>query len=70
MFKKPKVNPVYVIEQELVKEKILIGKFHENGELETNEKFMFDILQIIYNRVLQDNKKRWMHYIVHKKKLK
>ena len=62
MFKKPKVNPVYAIEQELVKERIVVGKFLESGELETTEKYMFDVLNVIYLRVQKDMKKGRMKW--------
>lgn len=65
MFKKIKTNPVYEIEKLLVNEKVVVGKMNEMGELDVNEKCMYDTIDFVYKKALEGQKKgKYGWYIV------
>lgn len=58
---KPKINPVYELEKQAIKDRLLVYKVLEDGKLETSEKIMFDFMNNIYNegvKGVNNNKKK------------
>ena len=56
IFKKNIVNPIYEIEKQLIKDRVIITKIKEDGKFDTTEKIMFDGIEFIYNKALEGRK--------------
>ena len=57
MLFKAKRNPVYELQKNLEKEKVLLGKIDENGQVETDDKIMYGIIEKIFE-IGKDNTKK------------
>ena len=57
MFKKLKKNPVFELQKKLLDQKIIMGFLEDDGKLETDDKIMYTITEIIYNEAAKEEKK-------------
>ena len=49
LFKK-EVNPVFELQKDLEKERILLGRIDETGKLETDDKMMYNLIEKIFDK--------------------
>jgi hypothetical protein len=48
LFKKEKRNPILEIQEHLEKEGVILGKLENNGQVESNSKLSYSIVEHIY----------------------